>query len=587
MNVMVVVVTTSKSASIEFCNTQVKYAKGGIAEGKIFSLYKNEAEEAGMREMDILDRFNNGSGGILIVPSTEPKIENAARLIETTMQYATNTSRVRNFAIILDECDSMLRTKDGTLQMEQALTHLQSLAPLLQVMVSATLTPNMLVSEHEYKLEYESYHLGTSPDYVGLEQMVPLRDADNHPVYLDRPLSTANGGDNISFDVKPTYDSELVESLFEDDNHLECDFCSDATQDTTIPCTNEQVKMLYDAALSTQENGATGILVLGCTNPRVTAPGNVFQTAGRLQDLYLAEGTPVVVIIYVGSGVSYRFPGQRDGFRCSKKRKIGDVIKMIDESENFGLDMPVFAFGYSTMKRVISWRSDLRLPTHMVLHLGVGHSVESMIQALGRATFNGKGLLQKNGHKAPIYLTQRNDADVARKHGTYMELSQKRRYDSDTQSKLPDSAIYIRHTIRKTGQRPKKDDIGRYLDRSSFEAPPDELDETEDARKEKYWDDGMAQKILHVLHRLMTNDGSKYNYETADIVEAYNDTYARWNSRLHLSATRATKKLIELKRDCMVREVDVTKTITTRRKACWELEHPKRVRNLFLNNKYS
>jgi hypothetical protein len=90
----------------------------------------------------------------------------------------------------------------------------------------------------------------------------------------------------------------------------------------------------------------------------------------------------------------------------------------------------------------------------------------------------------------------------------------------------------------------------------------------------------VAQRILDVLYHLTTKDDNKCNYETEDIVEAHNDMY-----RSRLYATRATKKLHELKLDCMVREVDIAETISERRMKAWKLEHPKRVL-LFLNKNY-
>jgi hypothetical protein len=489
MNVRVILVTTSKSESIDLCNKLVKYSAGGIGEHNIFSLYPDDTEEAGMTELDILYHFINfddGGGGVLIIPSTRLKIEAATRVIENYKRVENYKRKSKNhkraskfalskFALIEDECDYMHRSKHGTLQMEQALKVLRSLRPSLHVMVTATPAAVLLLYTKEYGIDLDVFSIGTSEDYVGLDQMVPLRDAENVPVYLDR--LSYNASDNIRFDVTATYDKELSESLFEDDNS-ERRFYSDTTPNSTIPCTNEKVKLLYDDALSTLDKGATGILVLDCTLPRVFADGNMFQKAGRVQDMYHTQGSPIVVIVNVGGGVFYRFPGQKYGFHCSSKRKIGDVIKMIDDPDNFGLDTPVFAFGYQKMGRAISYRSELRVPTHIGCYLGDGFPVDQVIQVLGRATFNGKKILEKNGHEAVVYLTRKFDAYVAPKHDECMEIIQQRSNDgetldeilSGTKSKLPDSANYLCHTPRRIGQLPKKDNIGRHFDTKSFEA---------------------------------------------------------------------------------------------------------------------
>lgn len=223
--------------------------------------------------------------------------------------------------------------------------------------------------------------------------------------------------------------------------------------------------------------------------------GNKFQKAARLQELYRDDGKKIIVIVYSGKGVSYRFPGQRVGFSCARKLKISNVIEKIDASAEFGLDTPIFVFGYSKMRRVISYRSSLRVPTHIIMHLGIGHSVENFIQALGHATFNGKSLLEQNGHSYVTYLMPGHDAEVAPAYDLYVKEIYRRRSNGDSlevamggkNSLLPDETNYLRHTSCKTGQRPKRDDIGRYHDRDSFEAPPEELSRTEKPRKDKYW----------------------------------------------------------------------------------------------------
>jgi len=195
-------------------------------------------------------------------------------------------------------------------------------------------------------------------------------------------------------------------------------------QDTIIPCADEKVKMLYDAALATRASNAKGVLVLDCTLPRVEVEGNVFQKAARLQDMYRSEGKEITVLVNVGMGVSYRFPGQKMGFSCRPTRKIGVVIQEIDASATYGLATPIFVFGYAKLRRVISYRSQLRVPTHIVLYLGNGHSVENLIQALGRATFNGKSLLEQNGHSHVTYLMPEKDVNVASAYGSY-DMSQR------------------------------------------------------------------------------------------------------------------------------------------------------------------
>ena len=120
--------------------------------------------------------------------------------------------------------------------------------------------------------------------------------------------------------------------------------------------------------------------------------------------------------------------------------------------------------------------------------------------------------------------------------------------------------------VDKTGQRPKRDDIGRYHDRGSFEKPPDEIHETEKSRKKKYWNDLPAQRILSIL----CND-DKHNYSTDDIQDAYNDRYRDDSSNASLSKTKATKTLNALKNDALVLKVEGP---DNDKMHWWKAEHP-------------
>lgn len=91
------------------------------------------------------------------------------------------------------------------------------------------------------------------------------------------------------------------------------------------------------------------------------------------------------------------------------------------------------------MRRGISYRSSSDVPTHIALHMGQGyvltawnrlfvfhyltysfhrphhsHHIENIVQAVGRATFIGKGLLHQNGHEHVKALMTREDWKMVR-----------------------------------------------------------------------------------------------------------------------------------------------------------------------------
>ena len=392
-------------------------------------------------------------------------------MIDRYQEACKDSNKPFNFVLILDEADAMYRTVDQSQRMEMALKELQDFKPVLELFVSATPVPILLLYKEEFKQELSMYSLEASHDYVGVHQMKCLRDDNGSLVYLDH-LSYGAGIDAVD---PPAYSDAEYDPLFTDDEDYGFDV--PLAPGSHIPNTDEKVMRLYDHALLTTEVGAKGGLVLDCTLSRVYADNNKFQKAARVQDYYRSQGKDIFVIVNVGKGTFYRSPGQKAGKKCSNQRKVSEVIAEFDSK--YGLEMPIFVFGYSKMKRCISYRSSARVPTHIVLFMGQGHSVENLVQALGRATFTGKDLLESNGHESVTYLMGSQDAAVVTKHVAYVEEIQRRLDQNETldeamrgaKEKLPDNTNYLRHTNRKTGQRAKKNDIGKYHHRDSFEDP--------------------------------------------------------------------------------------------------------------------
>ena len=104
--------------------------------------------------------------------------------------------------------------------------------------------------------------------------------------------------------------------------------------------------------------------------------------------------------------------GTYHSLKITSRKTVSEVIDRLDE--DLGLEMPIFVFAFSKMRRCISYRSEKRVPTHMVLSLGDFQSNEAYIQALGRATFNGlETVLKANGFPHVTILTTKNDLAMA------------------------------------------------------------------------------------------------------------------------------------------------------------------------------
>jgi hypothetical protein len=434
--------------------------------------------------------------------------------------FGLTCNRTHISSYILDEADSMFRTPERSQKMECAFDQLMGLKPSLKIMISATLVPVLLIMKEQGEKDIDMLVIEPSDDYLGIDQMHHLKGANGDVVLLEHnDLSYKEGypfGDKI------------------------------------IPYTNEAVKMLYDDALS-GGNQKKGILVLDCTDPRVHVEGNVYTKAKLVQDMYLAEGKRIVVVVYVGKGLSRRCPGGAwEEFASGVQ--VGEVLENIDGDDDLGLETPVFVFGFSKMCRGASFRSTRRVPTHFVMILGKAYSNESVIQTLGRATFRGKETLKNNGFDHVTILMPKADFAMALAYQTCI-LEIQTRIDSGmsfddavngAEFKLPDAANFKRHSPRKVGEWAGKR-LNSFLSHDAFEET-DELVPGEEYKIGKYWNEPTAQRCFGVLLRLTRKSKQEW-FNTMDIAEAYNDTFL---GSFSISKTEANKEMKEFCDDGLV-----------------------------------
>lgn len=192
-------------------------------------------------------------------------------------------------------------------------------------MVSATPVPVMmdLVDNDAWSIDGDRvnfFKLDARDDYIGIGDMVPL-EIDGMPVYLE--LNELN------------YRSK-------------------------IPYSNDKVIAFYDDALLNSEN-RQGVLILDCTSPFVSAAGNVKDKASKVQKLYQSKGIDVTVVTITGAGISVRYPNKKWDHESKKKSLLVNVLESIDQK--YGLEMPVIVFGFSKMRRGVSFRNSKRVPT--------------------------------------------------------------------------------------------------------------------------------------------------------------------------------------------------------------------------------
>ena len=318
------------------------------------------------------------AGGGVVLQCTAQQMQKAHNtLLQMRGMYGT-----MKCVLVCDEADAFFRTEGATLKLEQALKQLSGetntndprmlpCVPLAKLQISATLVPVFLMLKRK-GLEVPKHNIfltEASDDYNAMEDMEPLVDEHGSDLFLEPKELTP----------KNLYYSDSVDLLCE------------------------------KAATKPRS------LLLDISSPRVRAAHNIFEKAVHVQEKF----PNICVVAICGSGIEYQFPipvqkkhKENAGWKTAPKHvTIGELLQEIDTQ--IGLATPVFVFGYSRMQRGDSFRSDHRVPTHILVSLGKSQSLENLVQALGRATFNGKECLVKNGFQQVTVLMPPEDWDVA------------------------------------------------------------------------------------------------------------------------------------------------------------------------------
>lgn len=459
--------------------------------------------------------------GCLVVANTATQIQHS---IDAINLYRMGND-ARKFDIIVDECDDFYRTADGALKLEQAMTKLLALKPVLNVQISATPIPVILKHAIEI-LDAQDRNLDVprdasmqafrpSPEYVGIEDMKPL-NVHGKGVFLQQ--------NELSLKTKLLF---------------EVDICDGTTVKESIPFANEKVKALYDDALySTTSRGMakTGVLILHCSCPRVYTPGNVYEQGENLQLMFNQEGTDLIIITVVGKGVSVKYP--EDDWHHSwdnpERRDVeaSDIIREIDNDDQYVLQTPVAVLGYFKLNRGLSIRSDLRVPTHMISSLGRGYNCGAVSQNMGRATGNGKSGLNNNGFKHVTMLATDSDFQMVRAMVQFLKEVQQRLADGETfvesvtgsNTRFPDAINFARYTYRELGSvrglRKKFKLMVQYEELTR-------LSEYDKRTKERFWNDMPMQQLLVTLLLKGQDNETEYSEEmvAADIEGEYESLF--------------------------------------------------------------
>jgi len=496
LKIPLIILTKGVDESIDLHVKLVDLSKGTLMQEKHIVVASSKNDGLGYRLKDALvsEALEGVShGGTLVIADTKQQVINKA--CKAIKQFREQVPGGK-FLLAVDEADAMFRTSDRHQVFEQALQQLLDLNPSMTVLISATPVPFMLElvdSLDSSEEDIEFFNLDPNYNYVGIEDIKPL-EMNGKKIYLDQN-ELNNRSEFISENETICYANEKVAALY--DNALTCA--------TKAKLTNQQ------SALKNRK----GVLVLDCSCPRVYAANNIKDKANAVAQLYKKKEIEIIVITFSGSGIAVKFPSrivpdaeskQPGMWKSWHNSLIGTLLEYIDEK--CGLQVPVFIFAYTKMCRGISFRSTNRVPTHMLMALGRGHNSSTIVQTLGRATFNGRNVLKENGFDCVRVLTTSSDYTVCIKKQNYINEVSQRIQLGDTfaaavtgaNHKIPDSANFLRHTFREVGRI--KGMRKQFEDWVDMEDVPKELSPDEEETKEKLWNDNDAQKLLRSLARL-------------------------------------------------------------------------------------
>jgi hypothetical protein len=137
-------------------------------------------------------------------------------------------------------------------------------------------------------------------------------------------------------------------------------------------------------------------LLLDITVSRVNVEGASLRDKAQWLAAYFKNLT---VITVDGLLLRYKLPHQgwdvsswADGMK-KREKTVEDLLNELEPKMN---GAPVAVLGYSQMIRGDSFRSDWRVPTHILQQLSNAMSVDRLVQSAGRASFIGKELLDVN-----------------------------------------------------------------------------------------------------------------------------------------------------------------------------------------------
>ena len=361
---------------------------GGLdKEGKTLKGQQKRAEKEIQKAFSL---SNGAEGGIIVL-----NYGAAAQLVKVHKELCAMGSQRRPLLLILDEADEMFKHDfDQNLQ-EKSLEKLRCLAGLT-IMITATPLPLFIEMLD-----------------VTQEGHVPMEGGDVQVLITGDDYVSTN-------DLQALKDETTGEPLFIEPGELTFENCF-------IDGEEGKVRTMYWDALQDQTKRS---LLIDITDARVMADGGIFDKGGKIGQMFAEH--EAVFIAAIGSGIWCRSvdpasPTRGYGNWKQLDKKVRNP--RTEDQEPLTLDHairyvervlkwngPIVVLGYTAIFRGISIRSLTRVPSHLIVNLTNGLSMEKVVQAFGRGTGDFRRQLEANGFDCLKVLCQREDFDLVQRY---------------------------------------------------------------------------------------------------------------------------------------------------------------------------
>jgi hypothetical protein len=204
------------------------------------------------------------------------------------------------------------------------------------------------------------------------------------------------------------------------------------TRKTSYGREDTYVTEMYNQVETLRRQNRLGLFLIDVTNPLVNVEDNTTDRALAFESQY----PEWIFLVIHGKGVNRVTNGRTDPvvvFKAKKRDRyededdeMYDSLRHLLGSYDSDLKKPVCLIGYTMIRRSLSSRSDLRVPTHIIVAPSKATTLADLIQMLGRCMGKNAPILTMHNYDSVITLMFDKDWQAAKKYDDFVREVLKR-----------------------------------------------------------------------------------------------------------------------------------------------------------------